>query len=169
MTNHGLHAMKWGLAEAQLPAGKMLPTFDFENVPIVASDPVVPQRVGRHGRNQGRRHWSTGMPQASIPFKSGRTRSSGPTIDVCAIVPVLAVFYAIIVAPLLGVIFPNAVVAATSAAALVQGLMQPRPENKFFWPTTVAIAVVLVARNHSRFVKLVWPPHIKWLLALLSG
>jgi hypothetical protein len=56
MTNHGLHAMKWGLAEAQLPAGKMLPTFDFENVPIVASDPVVPQRVGRHGRNQGRRH-----------------------------------------------------------------------------------------------------------------
>jgi hypothetical protein len=46
--------------------------------------------------------------------------------------------------------------------------MQPRPENKIFWPAMVAIAVVLVARNHSRFVKLAWPPHIKWLLAFLA-
>jgi hypothetical protein len=33
--------MKRHLTEAQLSAGKMLATFDFENVPMVASDPVL--------------------------------------------------------------------------------------------------------------------------------
>ena len=106
------------------------------------------------------------MSQASMrSFKSGR--ASGPTIDLCAIVPILAVFYVIIFAPLLFIIFPNPG-AGTSAVASIQSLMTPRPENKIFWPAMVAITVVLVARNQSRLVKLTWPPHVKWLLAYLA-
>jgi hypothetical protein len=52
MTDHDRRGMKPCLAEAQPPAGKMLATFNFENVPIVASDLVVPQRVGRPGHLQ---------------------------------------------------------------------------------------------------------------------
>ena len=134
-----------------------------------ASDPVVPQRLGRHGHIQRGRHQISGMPQASMhSLRSGRTKSSGPAIDKFAIVPVFAFAYSIIVAPLLGVIFPNSGAIGTSAAARIAALMQPRPENKIFWPAMVAIAVVLVARNHSRFVKLTWPPHLKWFLAFLA-
>jgi hypothetical protein len=147
----------------------MFATFDFEKVTMVAPDPVVRQSVGCHGRIQLGRHQSTGMPQASTPsFGSGRTKSSGPTIDKFAIVPVFAVAYGILVEPLLGKIFPNSREAGTSAAAQMQALMQPRPENKIFWPAMVAIAVVLAARNYSRFVKLAWPPHLKWFLAFLA-
>jgi hypothetical protein len=109
------------------------------------------------------------MPKASPHlFKSGRTKSSGPTSDACAIIPVAAIFYVAIASNLLGIIFPNPGVAGTSAAARIQALMAPRPENKIFWLAMVAITIVLAARNHSRLVKLIWPPHIKWLLAFLA-
>ena len=108
------------------------------------------------------------MSTASMhSFKSGRARSSSPMIDKCAMVPILAVAYVVIVAPLLTVISPSPT-NGTSAVALVQSLMTPRPENKIFWPALVAISVVLVARNHSRLVRLTWPPHIICLLALLA-
>src|SRR5262249_52780370 len=100
-------------------------------------------------------------------FKLGRTRSSSPMIDKCAMVAILAVVYVLIVLPLLGVIFHNPV-AGTSVVAKLQSMMTPRPENKIFWPALVAITVGLAARNYSRFVRLAWPPHIICLLALLA-
>jgi exopolysaccharide production protein ExoQ len=108
------------------------------------------------------------MSTASIhSFKSGRARSSGPMIDKCAIVAVLAVAYVIIVSPLLAVIFPNPS-AGTSPIERLQTMMTPRPENKIFWPALVAISVGLAVKNHSRLARLTWPPHIICLLALLA-
>lgn len=75
-------------------------------------------------------------------------------IDICAMVPVLAVFYVIVVSPLLGVAFPSASAVGTSYAARLQSVMVPRPENKIFWPALIAISVVLAARNQARFAKL---------------
>ena len=46
--------------------------------------------------------------------------------------------------------------------------MEPRPENKIFWPAMAAISVVLAVRNRSRFGRLTWPPHIICLLAYLA-
>jgi exopolysaccharide production protein ExoQ len=139
---------------------------DFEKVTMDAPDPIVSHHVGRHERIQLQ---SAGMSQASLPFlKSGRMKSSGRTMDKFAFVPVCAIAYSIIVAPLLGVIFPNSGASGTSAAARIAALMQPRPENKIFWPAMVAITVVLVARNHARFIKLTWPPHVKWLVVFLA-
>jgi exopolysaccharide production protein ExoQ len=97
-------------------------------------------------------------------FKLSRARSSSPVIDICAMVPILAVLYVIIVSPLLAVIFPPPFF-GTSVVARLQSMMSPRPENKIFWPVMVAFAVVLVARNHSR---LIWPVHVIWLLAYLA-
>jgi exopolysaccharide production protein ExoQ len=107
------------------------------------------------------------MLKASMhSFKSPAT-SSGRKFDTCAIVPILAVAYVIIVSDLLGVVFPQPFF-GTSVVARLQSMMSPRPDNKIFWPALVAISVVLAARKHSRFVKLTWPPHVKWLLAYLA-
>jgi len=46
--------------------------------------------------------------------------------------------------------------------------MTPRLEHKIFWPALVAISVVLVVRNHSRLVRITWPPHVICLFALLA-
>jgi exopolysaccharide production protein ExoQ len=109
------------------------------------------------------------MPQASIrSFKSSRTKSSGRAIDKYAIVPIIAVFFSTVASPLLGVMLPSPGVAGTSAAAHIQALMQPRLENKIFWPAMVAMTVVLAARNHSRLFKFAWAPPIKWLLVFLA-
>jgi exopolysaccharide production protein ExoQ len=62
-------------------------------------------------------------------------------IDKCAIVPILAVVYVIIVSPLLAVVIPN----PTDGMSKLQSMMTPRPENKIFWPALVAISVVLAA------------------------
>jgi exopolysaccharide production protein ExoQ len=88
-------------------------------------------------------------------------------IDACAIVPILAVAYVIIVSPLLAILFPNPG-AGMSAIAKLQSLMTPRPENKIFWPALVAISVVLAMRNRTRLVRLTLPPHIICLLAYLA-
>jgi exopolysaccharide production protein ExoQ len=101
------------------------------------------------------------------PLKLRRAGSSTPVIDVCAIVPILAVVYVIIVSPLLAVVIPNPV-DGPQVISKLQSLMTPRLENKIFWPALVAISVVLAARNHSRLVRLTWPPHIICLLALLA-
>jgi O-antigen ligase len=88
-------------------------------------------------------------------------------IDICAIVPVLALVYVIIVSPLLIVFIPQPP-AGTTFVSQLQSMMTPRPEHRIFWPAIVAISVVLAARNHFRLVRLTWPPHIICLLAYLA-
>jgi exopolysaccharide production protein ExoQ len=107
------------------------------------------------------------MPNASMHSLKTPTRSSGRIFDICAIVPILAIAYSIMLSPLLAVIFPSPVL-GTSVAARLQSLMTPRPENKIFWPALIAISVALVIRHHSRLVRLSWPPHIISLLAYLA-
>ena len=46
--------------------------------------------------------------------------------------------------------------------------MEPRPENRIFWPAMAAISVVLAVRNRSRLGRLTLPPHIICLLAYLA-
>jgi exopolysaccharide production protein ExoQ len=89
-------------------------------------------------------------------FELGRAKSSTPTIDMCAIVPVLACVYAAIVAPL------TAIAAQTPQSMLDSGL-----PNRIFWPAMAGISVVLAVRNYSRLRKLTFPPHIICLLAYL--
>jgi len=50
----------------------------------------------------------------------------------------------------------------------LETLMEEHPENKFFWPTLVAICVVLAVRNRSRLRDVIRPFHIKCLLAYLA-
>jgi exopolysaccharide production protein ExoQ len=88
-------------------------------------------------------------------------------IDICAVVPILAIAYVIIVSPLLGVFFPPPFF-GTSVVARLQSMMTPRPENKIFWPALVAISVVLAMRHRSHLVRFTWPPHIISLLAYLA-
>jgi O-antigen ligase len=93
-------------------------------------------------------------------------KSSGRTIDMCAVVAILAIAYVIIVSNLLAVIFPQPFL-GTSVVERLQSTMTPRSENKIFWPALVVISVVL-AMQRSRLVKINWPPHIIWLLAYLA-
>ena len=75
-------------------------------------------------------------------------------IDKCAIVPISACVFALIVAPLL--IFLN--------IPAVQ-VMEARPETRIFWPAMAGISVILAVQNRSR---LTLPPHIICLLAYLA-
>jgi len=103
------------------------------------------------------------MSKASMYSFKSPVKSSRIT----AIVPILAVAYVIIVSPLLAVVFPSPAPGA-SVISKLQSMMTPRPENKIFWSALVAISVALAVRNHSRFVRLTWPPHIICLLAYLA-
>ena len=79
-------------------------------------------------------------------------------IDKCAIVPLSACIFALIVSPILIFItnpYPHT----------LQALMASQPENRIFWPAMAAISVVLAVRNRSR---LSLPPHIICLLAYLA-
>jgi len=90
-------------------------------------------------------------------FEPDRARSSAPMIDICAIVPISACVYALIVTQLMSIIF--------STDQAVPGLSQDRPENRFFWPALAAISLVLAGRNRFR---LSLPPNIICLLACLA-
>jgi exopolysaccharide production protein ExoQ len=94
-------------------------------------------------------------------------KSSAPMSDICAIVPILALAYVIVVSPLLAVVIPPPYI-GTSVSARLQSMMTPRPENKIFWPTLAAVSVVLLVQNYSRLVRFTWPPHIICLLAYLA-
>ena len=100
------------------------------------------------------------MSKASIhSFELGRPRSSTPMIDKCAIVPISACVFALIVSPLL--IF----VTSPEVKTMHSLLTEHRPENRIFWPAMAAISVVLAVRNRSR---LTLAPHIICLLAYLA-
>ena len=79
-------------------------------------------------------------------------------IDKCAIVPIAACAFALIVSPLL--------IFVTSPEHTVEALLaEHRPENRIFWPAMAAISVVLAVRNRSR---LTLPPNVICLLAYLA-
>jgi exopolysaccharide production protein ExoQ len=96
-------------------------------------------------------------------FELGRGGSSIPMFDKCAIVPILACAYSLIVSPLLMFVTTGPYY---GTAARLESVMTPRLENKIFWPALTAISVVLAVRNRSRLVTL--PPHIICLLAYLA-
>jgi exopolysaccharide production protein ExoQ len=93
-------------------------------------------------------------------FELGRAKSSTPTIDMCAIVPILACAYAAIVGPLIAF--------ASATAQTPQSMLESGQTNRFFWPAMVAASVVLAARRYSRLSRLTFPPHIICLLAYLA-
>ncbi len=76
--------------------------------------------------------------------------------DKYSIIPILACVYASLVAPLM-------IVGCSPADAVC--LLEPRPENKIFWPLLAAVSGVIVLRNFSR---LTFPPHILCLFAYLT-
>jgi exopolysaccharide production protein ExoQ len=89
-------------------------------------------------------------------FKLGGARSSTPMIDKCAIVPISACVYALIVTPLLAPTYT------------LRSMMEPNPWSRIFWPAMTAISVILAVRNGSRLGRLTWPPHLICLLAYLA-
>jgi exopolysaccharide production protein ExoQ len=89
----------------------------------------------------------------------GQPRPSTPMIDKCAIVPILACVFALIVSPLL--IFGTSPEHSTPQILI----MEHRLDNRIFWPAMVVIAVILTVRNRSR---LTLPPHLICLLAYLA-
>jgi exopolysaccharide production protein ExoQ len=93
-------------------------------------------------------------------FELGRTQSSTPTIDLCAIVPILACAYSVIVAPLIAF--------ASGTPQAPQSMLESGQANRFFWPAMVAVSVALAARHSNRVRKLTFPPHIICLLAYLA-
>src|SRR5262249_43931234 len=97
----------------------------------------------------------------------GRARPTTAIIDKCVIVPILVCVFGTIVAPLL-IYHPAGTAKGLSAAEVQILLTTSRPANKIFWPTLAAISVLLAVRNHSRLVRLTWPPHIICLLAYLA-
>src|SRR6516165_5905707 len=102
------------------------------------------------------------MSKASMhSCELGRPRVSTGTIDKCAIVPISACVFALIVSPVL--VFLTAPDVWTS-----QSIMEARPENRIFWPALSAISVVLVVQNRSRLGRHILPPHITCLLAYLA-
>ena len=84
------------------------------------------------------------------------TRSSPRTIDIYAIVPILACVYATIVFPL--------IIASCSPTDSVC-LLEARPESKIFWPALALISLIWAATNYKR---LSFPPVILWLFACLA-
>lgn len=86
----------------------------------------------------------------------GGARTPARAFDKYSIIPILACVFASIVAPLM-------IVGCSPANSVC--LLEPRPENKIFWPLLAAISVILVARNFSR---LTFPPHVICLFAYLA-
>jgi exopolysaccharide production protein ExoQ len=88
-----------------------------------------------------------------------RLRVSTPIIDKYAIVPISTCIFALIASPLLYFIFPP---------SGPQSMLEPRLENRIFWPAIAAVSVVLVLGNLSRLRRLTWPPNIICLFAYLA-
>jgi exopolysaccharide production protein ExoQ len=82
-----------------------------------------------------------------------RLGKAAQTFDKCLIAPISVCAYFLIIAPMLMFTFPG------------KDRLEPRVENKIFWPLIAAIAIGLALRNRSR---LTWPPHIKWFVAYLA-
>jgi exopolysaccharide production protein ExoQ len=81
---------------------------------------------------------------------------SSPIVDNCAIVPIAACIFALIVFPLFIFLSPT------------QSMSESRLENRIFWPVAATIAIILAVRNRSRGGRLSFPPHIACLIAYLA-
>jgi len=88
-------------------------------------------------------------------------RRRGRMIDGCAIVPIAACTFALIVAPLLGFLNPPGHQAVLSGT-------DPSVAPRIFWPAAAVVSLLLAARNRARLSKLTCPPHIICLLAYLA-
>ena len=113
------------------------------------------QHIG-YGRQLDRRMSRRSRRPLSVVRPSHATR----TIDKCAIVPVVACALALIVIPLIEFFSPSASEAVANGVA--------RPENRIIWPIMALVSAILAAQNHSRLVKLKWPPNIICFLAYLA-
>jgi exopolysaccharide production protein ExoQ len=96
---------------------------------------------------------------ATRSFKLGQARPSAPKMDKRIIVPILACGYAVIGSPVLMYL------TRPSGSVSLEALLESHLENRLIWPGMAAIALILVARNFSKFTV---PLHIKWLLAYLA-
>ena len=126
----------------------------------IGCDTVLPpiQRQGlRRGRRESAKLSITSMPSRAL----GRPRLSTRMADKCAIVPLAACAYGLILFPLLTFVNPPSVEAVRSGT-------DARPENRIFWPILAAITVILAIQNRHRLARLTWPPHIIGLLAYLA-
>jgi exopolysaccharide production protein ExoQ len=92
-------------------------------------------------------------------FELSRARSFTPMIDKWSILPISAVVYASIVAPLI-----------SSQSRTLQSMMAADPEwhNRIVWPVLAASSVGLVVLNRSCVGKRTLPPNIIGLLAYLA-
>jgi exopolysaccharide production protein ExoQ len=101
-------------------------------------------------------------------FESDRGRFSTPKIDTCAIVPILACAYAVIIGPLLS--FDDVGAAAIVHIQKMVSVQSAEPglAQRIFWPALMAVSVVLAARNYSRLGRLTFPPHILCLFAYVA-
>ncbi len=90
-----------------------------------------------------------------------RAESNGAIFDKFSIVSIAAAAYPIIVAPLL-------IFVTTGAPNSLQTMMEPRPENRIFWPALAMISIVLAVRYRSRLFTHAVPPNIICLLVYLG-
>jgi O-antigen ligase len=93
-------------------------------------------------------------------FKTRQSRSPTSTFDICAAIPVLAFAYSAIIGPLIYFYFPP--------SPGLEGLLESRVENRFFWPALAAISVGVAARYWSRAGRLSLPPNIIGLIAYVA-
>jgi exopolysaccharide production protein ExoQ len=92
--------------------------------------------------------------------RSARPTASASLLDRYAMVPVAACAFALIVSPLLILLFPTDPQAMQSGAA--------RIENRIFWPAATTASILLAAHAGPRLSRLTWPPHIIALATYLS-
>lgn len=102
------------------------------------------------------------MPNPSVgSYQLSRPRRSGPIIDKCAMLPILACIFGLIVYPILTFLNPP------DHQTVLSGLGN-RPEPRIFWPIMMALSLLLAAQNRARFSKLTLPPHVFCLIAYLA-
>jgi exopolysaccharide production protein ExoQ len=94
-------------------------------------------------------------------FELRRASPSTLTIDKCAIVPILAFSFSIIIMPLM-------IFATGGPSQTLRSILEPRSEPRIFWPVMAAISIVLAALNRRRLSTLTLPPHIMCLFAYVA-
>src|SRR5215471_13594004 len=93
-----------------------------------------------------------------------RAGASAPKFDMYLMLPFLAVAYVEIISPLLLAIDMGPRTGSMWTAVQRQIQLEPRIENKIFWPVMGLLSVCVVIRNWAR---LTFPPHIIWLFGHL--
>jgi len=92
-------------------------------------------------------------------FRQLRPSSSSRILDKFALLPILACAFSIILTPLMNFY---------AADHTLRSTPDPGLSNRLFWPAMTAVSLILAAANYSRFSKLTFPTHIRWLFAYLA-